>query len=202
MAETWRSGSPPSGARALWALFLGWSLAAACATSTSESDLPQGGGDEPSVGDDTSSPDDDGEDSTEGADDDAAEDTAVSGDDDDDVVVSDDDVGPPDPSGGIYDIDLNPEREADACLGSSDVTAEEWGLVQASRNFMIAQGYTTDYIDMHYCPTAVRYAYTPATERIRHYGYARVNYKATFLPTSRRGNTPSLCLSTIRSALC
>jgi hypothetical protein len=93
-------------------------------------------------------------------------------------------------STGTYDVDLAPQSplaggdllQDEACLTSADVTAENWGLYLASRSYMVAQGYTEEYVDEHFCPIDFDFQYNPPTERIRHSGTGRVTYKATFEP--------------------
>ena len=64
----------------------------------------------------------------------------------------------------------------DKCLTSSDIDIYKWGIRGASKESLIKKGYSESYFDQHFCAIAVEYNGKEEN------GYARVTYKATFLP--------------------
>src|SRR5688572_29411912 len=64
------------------------------------------------------------------------------------------------------------------CMVASAVSPEQWGLRNASREFVIEKGLSPSYFDGHFCAISIRYEYRTDPG----YGYAWVAYKAMFDP--------------------
>jgi hypothetical protein len=71
---------------------------------------------------------------------------------------------------------------------ASAVSPEQWGLRNASREFLIEKGLSPSYFDRHFCAISITYEYDTVVrrsgglEQLTGYGYAWVTYKATFDP--------------------
>ena len=64
------------------------------------------------------------------------------------------------------------------CMVASAAGPEQWGLRQASREFLIKKGLAASYIDEHFCVVSIAYEYDPSPGS----GWVWVTYKAMFDP--------------------
>lgn len=84
----------------------------------------------------------------------------------------------------LQDVTLGRGRgllKDEKCMIPSSAGPEQWGLRQASREFLIKKGLTASYFDKHFCAIAVTYEYREDFPN-RGYGVAWVTYKAMFAP--------------------